>query len=224
MRVALLIVTGIALGLLSGCTLDLFGGGDDGGCTELDTRGNNSDLAPLPALLNPETLACETFNPSGCDPACGPCDPPDDIPTWAYCGTCTGSDEATCLVATGCRAVYDYACYTGDGPCTAEVPYLGCYGTDLTGPIHGACDGLGAFECSQHDDCIALHSTANCPADTSCVAEFVQCVNETTCWGPVTCDAAPPSCPPGSTPEIRNGCYTGQCKPLSECEAPPPPA
>jgi len=220
MRAALLAVTCLALG---GCTLDLFGGGDDQ-CTGLDTRGNNTDLAPLPALVNPETLTCETFDPPGCDPSCGPCDPGPDVPTWAYCGTCSGTDEANCLQATGCRAIYDYNCYTGTGPCTLEVPYLGCYGTDQTGPIHGACNGLNAFECSQHDDCIALHSQAECPADASCEAEFVECVNETTCWGPVTCDAAAPDCPPGSTPEIRNGCYTGECKPLDECEPPPPPS
>jgi hypothetical protein len=220
MRLALLAVTSLALG---GCTLDFGGGGDDQCLPVPASATGHQDLAPLPSLVNPETLECESFSPGNCNPACGDCPPGPEIPTWAFCGTCSGVDEATCLAATGCRAVYDYNCYTGMGPCTAEVPYLGCFGTDQTGPIHGACNGLDAFECSQHDDCIALHSVDACPADTSCLEGFVECVNETTCWGPVLCDVAPPSCPPGSTPEISNGCYTGQCKPLDECEPPPPP-
>src|SRR5690349_8335764 len=108
---------------VSGCTLD-FGGDDDPPCAGLDTSQNDALEAPLPDLLNPETLECETFGggPCGCGAPC----PPEDTPTWAYCGTCQGIDEATCLEASGCRAVYDYACYTGTGPCTALQAYTGC--------------------------------------------------------------------------------------------------
>jgi hypothetical protein len=200
-----------------GCTLD-FGGDDNPPCDDTLAGDGRDELgAPLPDLLNPETLQCETY--WGGEPcSCGnPC-PPEDVPSWAYCGTCTGIDEATCLEASGCRAVYDNACYTGSGECTALVPFIGCYGVDQTGPIQGSCGGLDAWECSRHDDCLALHEPQCSGNPSECYQQFVQCVDETTCWGEVTCRAAPPECPPGSTPEIRNGCYTGDCIPLDECE------
>jgi hypothetical protein len=213
---------GVALAMVAGgCTLD-FGGDDEPPCLDSPAAGDERDElgAPVPELLNPETLLCESFGGGGCNPACGPCDQPpaEPTPTWAYCGTCQGIDEVTCLEASGCRAVYDYACYTGDGPCTALQPYIGCYGTDQTGPIQGSCAGLDAFSCSQHDDCLALHEP-QCSGDPNdCWAQFIECRDETTCWGEVTCDGLPPACPPESTPEIRNGCYTGDCIPLDECE------
>src|SRR5260221_10317224 len=37
------------------------------------------------------------------------------------------------------------------------------------------------------------------------------------CYGAVTCDAAPPACPSGTTPGVLNGCYTGYCIPTSAC-------
>jgi hypothetical protein len=214
MRSLVFVVIAVATG---GCSLWFNDGDDDPPC--LDTRGGADELgAPLPELLNPETLECQSFG-GGCDPACGPCaGDAEPVPTWAYCGTCNGLDETTCLDATGCRAVYDYNCFTGEGACPSLQPYTGCYGTDQTGPIQGSCVGLDAYACSQHDDCIALH-TPQCSGDgTQCWQQFVECRDESTCWGVVTCDAAAPSCPPNSTPEIRNGCYTGDCIPLDECE------
>jgi hypothetical protein len=45
-----------------------------------------------------------------------------------------------------------------------------------------------------------------------------------TCYGDVFCDALPPECPEGTTPGIANGCYTGLCIALADCEQPPQPA
>jgi len=121
------------------------------------------DQAPPPPidLLNPDTLACESFFQTTCDPACGPCplaDPP--LPSWAACDTaCTPLGEADCLATAGCRAAYDRHCYLGDGPCTSLTAFLGCYAIDTSGPITGPCDGLDVVTCSRHDDCVGLYDS-----------------------------------------------------------------
>jgi len=217
-----LTVVAILLTAAGGCTLDL-GGGDDQCLTPVAT--GSDALAPLPELLDPATLRCESFGGGGCNPACGPCPPAEPIPTWAYCyGECDGLDEWTCRAATACRATYDEACYTGNGACTLVDAYLGCHGTDMTGPVEGSCSGLDAFECSRHNDCIALH-TPQCSGDTTdCWQQFVECLDDATCYGEVVCLRPAPACDDASIPAVKNGCYTGDCIPLGQCEpAPPPP-
>lgn len=221
LRLAYVLIAVVA----TGCTLHF---GDDApgddcprGDSAYDDGSDGALEAPLPDLLNPETLQCETFG-YGCDSRCGPCDleDPAPTPTWAYCGNgCEGLGEADCWNATQCRATYDYNCYTGDGPCEALVPFLGCYGTDQNGPIEGACSGLSAQECSRHNDCIALH-TPQCSGNTAeCWQQFVECRGENvTCWGPVTCTTPAPGCDDNSAAAIRDGCYTGDCIPLDQCE------
>ena len=39
------------------------------------------------------------------------------------------------------------------------------------------------------------------------------------CYADVTCDAPEPDCPPGTAPGIANGCFTGYCIPLDDCES-----
>jgi hypothetical protein len=179
---------------LSGCTLYIFGDddGDDGVCLAQDEADDRAGLAALLDLVNPQTLECESFGTGGCGP-CGCVEGEGDaapIPSWGYCASpCTGLDEGTCLGATGCRAAYDYNCYTGQGPCTALQPYLGCYATDMTGPIQGDCTGLDSWQCSLHDDCIALHSEV-CSGGT-CYQSFVECGPEVR---ELPCDGGPGDC------------------------------
>jgi hypothetical protein len=122
-------------------------------------------------LLDPSNLTCQDFGSTQCtqgaaDQLAVP------IPTWGLCASqCRSLDESACLGASGCRTVYDWACYTGDGPCTAEVAYAGCYPVDQSGPVQGSCDNLDAWSCSQHDDCIALHDSNNGLWFVSCVPE-----------------------------------------------------
>jgi hypothetical protein len=206
----------------TGCTLHFGDDTGDDGCP-LNTRGNDQAV-PIQQQLNPETLQCEAYYGNTCDPRCGPCDTTGQdarpAPTWAYCGdACEALGETDCLLATACRATYDYACFTGRGPCTALTPFLGCYGTDQNGPIQGACTGLGAQQCSEHNDCIALHSP-QCSGDTAeCWEQFIECRGEGVfCYEPVVCDIPPPPCTDDSVPAVRDGCYTGDCIPLDQCE------
>jgi hypothetical protein len=41
------------------------------------------------------------------------------------------------------------------------------------------------------------------------------------CNGTITCTAAPPSCPDGQVPLRKGGCFTGECRSITACEAPP---
>ena len=164
-RMRRVILASLILAYATACTIYL--GDDDPVPCEGDV------IAPL-RLVNPNNLACEDFS-SGCDGTCGPCtlETDEPIPSWAACDTaCTGLDELTCIGTAGCRAAHDWGCYTGDGPCAAEVSYLGCFGVDGTGPVQGRCAALDAWECSMHDDCIALHDTY------AAEGGFVECVPE----------------------------------------------
>ncbi len=41
------------------------------------------------------------------------------------------------------------------------------------------------------------------------------------CYGEVFCDGLPPDCPGGTVPGIDNGCWSGACIALADCEDPP---
>jgi hypothetical protein len=42
-----------------------------------------------------------------------------------------------------------------------------------------------------------------------------------TCNAPVTCATAAPICPDGNVPLVLDGCYTGQCRAIAQCESAP---
>jgi hypothetical protein len=138
------------------CVLHL-GGDDDGSTCALDDSGAAGDVA-VTLLLDPETLACVQVGFGGCGP-CEPCPEPfPPIPTWGSCQSfCTGLAEGECARTDGCRTAYDHDCLLGEQPCPSLTPYLGCFAVDTTGPIGGACEGLAAFDCSRHDDCLATY-------------------------------------------------------------------
>jgi hypothetical protein len=117
---------------------------------------------PTDELRNPFTGQCEQFGGGGCDEQL---DPPQ-LPDWAVCHACSGLDEATCLVADGCRAAYVDPAAGGD----AALVYLECFGTAPSGPVHGSCVNLDAQECSRHDDCAAVYA-ADVPFFERCIAE-----------------------------------------------------
>lgn len=225
----------------SGC---LFYSDDDDDCLYGGAGGAEGEGAAQydPGQRNPDTGVCEYFGGGGggggCNDPCNPCpDVPTDedrapTPTWGYCESqCTGLDETNCMAASGCRAIYTSNCI--DQECADQPVYVDCWSTDMQGPIQGGgCAGLDAYTCSMHDDCSAVHYPACDQADAEApapcgAAGFGYCADEGdpvdpgNCYEPVTCDQAPPDCPEGTTPGIRNGCYTGYCIPLAECEDQP---
>jgi hypothetical protein len=162
---ALCLAPALALALAAGgCVIHL--GDDDGGtCVVEDGTEPAFDIA-VSLLLDPETLACvEVGFGGGCDSRCGPCpEPLPPFPSWGSCQShCTGLAEDACADTAGCRTAYDHACLTGEGPCNAFQPFIGCFAIDTTGPATGACGGLDAFECSRREHCLATYrETGEC--------------------------------------------------------------
>lgn len=208
-----------------------FGDDDDDPCLyPAETTG--ADYQPL-ELRNPFTGECQSFGGGGwCDYECGPCPAYDEPavadPSWGYCESqCTGLDEAACLDTPACRGAYVDVCPPyADCDVESALAFADCWAVDQTGPIQGECSGLDAWDCSRHDDCRAVHWNAGEDActDPSCIGDFGFCMAEPapidpgTCWGEVWCDIVEPVCPAGSVPGVKDGCYTGQCIALSDCE------
>lgn len=167
---------------LAGCSLywdDDHGSGTDAGVDVPEVCGA-ADGGPAIELRNPDTLECVPFGGGGCPPGCPcPLTGADEapVPPWGVCGgACDALPEAACLTDPSCRVAYDYACYTGDGPCTALTPFLGCFALSQTA-ITGACAGLDAWSCSSRNDCLALH-TAVCDPSGRCWLQYVECRDE----------------------------------------------
>lgn len=166
-------------------------------------------------LRDPLTGVCQPYGNGGCGDPCSPCETAKEetepYPDWASCYTsCEGLTESTCKSTSGCRAVY------------AAGSFHQCWATAPSGPIQGGtCAGLDAYACSRHDDCVAMHA-AGSPIGTfmSCAAESsVQ--DPGSCVGAITCTTPQPSCPANTLPGRANGCWTGYCIPIADCDALP---
>jgi hypothetical protein len=242
MRQLGLVVSVSVISLAGGCGLYF---GDD----DCDLYGGDR-AAPIEDAIgqrNPATGQCEYFGggPLPCDSECGPCpaeaggaEADQAQISWGYCESeCTGLEENSCLEVSGCRAIYIDPC-GGALDCEAEPIFSECWSTDLTGPIQGGdCAGLDAYECSRHDDCVAIHRDScagaasgdsfEAPEPACVIADFLRCGAETPgsdpglCYAPVDCTALPPECPADTMPGIAEGCFTGYCIPVEDCESQP---
>lgn len=221
MRLASLVVT---LLVVPACQL-YFTGGDDADDDPCDR------LVGQPAfsqrLVNPETLACQTFTQPTCDDQCGPC--PGGaiyIPPWGECTSpCVGLSETACMADSQCRVARSYGTYYENQSSIDD--FMGCYPLN-TGPSPDVerCEGLDAEQCAWQSDCSSLYEGApgqcNAFAPEACFgAQFRECITETrTDPGecvPAACRSLPPACPSGTTPGVANGCWTGACIPNAYC-------
>ena len=144
-------------------------------------------------LRNPASGQCEPYGV--------PCDGviPEELPDWAQCWSeCEGLDETTCRATDACRVIMIDACPTCDA---LIIEYAACWPTAPSGPLRGTdCTGLDAYECSRHDDCVAVHEVGP--------GSFFWCQNEADAPPP------PPSCP--EITEERVCVETAGCQPIYE--------
>jgi hypothetical protein len=220
MRFASILAT---LALVPACQLYFIGGDDE------DDPCDNPPQGGFPhRLVNPETLACETFIQSSCNDTCGPC--PGGaiyIPSWGQCDSpCVGLPESECMANDQCRVARSHEGYYTQW--LGGDDFMGCYPLNTgNAPDVERCEGLDAEQCAWQSDCTALYEGApgqcNGVTPEQCIgAQFKQCITESrtdpgTCE-PAECRAVPPSCPSGTTPGVANGCYTGACIPTNFCE------
>ncbi len=118
---------------------------------------------------DPSTGKCQSFG-TPCDSACGPCPAVEQPqPDWAPCfGPCEQLGETSCLATANCHAAYS------DDP-TPQPVFLACWELPPSGAIHGACIGLDAQTCSEHDDCASLYTgPVNQPQNFS--PSFERCI------------------------------------------------
>jgi hypothetical protein len=143
--------------MLGGCGLYFDGGGGGGGTCNVPKE------PAMPQLRDPQTGQCETISTS----SCGPCEAcPVAYPTdWASCDTmCLGRSEATCMATAGCQVEYLDKGGTFD--------YWGCFAVAPSGPVETSCDGLDAYSCSRHDNCIEVYTPSGSTTTfEGCMAE-----------------------------------------------------
>lgn len=219
--------------LLTGCILT--GGTDPDPCEDMLLE----DRAPSVEYRDPFSGACTYLGGGGGGGGGGTCgdfgggsgeeapaDPqaPGAFVDWAVCyQSCEGLDEQGCLTTSACRAAYVI------DPGGSQTFYE-CWGTAPSGPIQGGdCTALDAFSCSLHDDCSAVHESFEAVGENGgfqlALGNFQSCIPEPgtvpdpgSCVGEISCDEAAPNCPSDTIAGRENGCYTGYCIPVNECD------
>ncbi len=220
MSLRLLLLCTLALPLSISCT-----GNTE--CEE-DLRG-----APEPypqAQRNPNTGLCQSYGGGGGGGGgdlCGDYDqyPAEDqapIPDWGLCdGYCETLAESDCLAAAECRGSYRDTC-AQDTACSPE--FHQCWAITPTGPyVTDACGSFQAEECARHNECAAVHTWDGTTLGvfSFCADEPTSDINAGSCVGEVTCESLPPECPSNTVPGRKDGCWSGFCIPLDECDVIP---
>lgn len=186
---------------------------EDGTCVEAGFCADSTDCA--------DGYVCDERG--SCVPAdtANGCEANTDCPYGSYCdimtGQCIGS--WTCSGPDQCSPGYECddrgTCVPS--PCTSDDQCLeGCY-----------CDEeLG--QCIETGTC---NPDGTCPGDLECDPDRNTCEvpdeppppPPVTCNAEIICDIVKPECPAGQTPAISEGCYTGECILIEDCDVPPPP-
>jgi hypothetical protein len=199
------------------------GGECDGPCSDLDEQS---------CLQSGTCHASYTDNGSGEDSFWSCWDIAPQTPQTSE--SCPGLDPFTCSIEPICASVFsidadgntefescitaaNYGCDCGSGyyceqacACPAgSAAGSGCECQPTCVPIDPTC----SLTCPSGDVCME-----SCSADGSCIDSCIpQTQDPGQCSGPVSCNMAPPACPPGTTAGIDNGCYTGYCIPNADC-------
>jgi predicted small lipoprotein YifL len=208
--------------------------GDGKDPCEFGTADEGAQPAPSD-YRNPETGACEARATSG-GPGTEACREDDEAadyadreapPDWGTCEhACEAYAEDACLDAVGCRAIYRGACAedASCGPGAEGIEFAACWPTAPASTTStGDCGGLGALDCSRHDNCAAVHADADgaIGAFTTCTLEALGCYGDGECALDRHCTAVdeclpPPGCDGGD--DCLAVCW-GMCEPGPRCDA-----
>jgi hypothetical protein len=212
-----------------GCWQTAPSGPVQGQCANLDAHAcsRHDDCIAIYEGLGPsQFLQCQPEPATYCldDTACGPdafcdhsvCYPSPTCPSCPNCGACP--DSNVCYGV--CVPKDPRACDVIDcGPgyhCEEQ-----CYSND---PTMGGC----APVCVQDQTCASVDCapgytcaqvcTTDANGQVTCGPTCVPDANDLgQCYGTLVCAMPAPACPQGTTPGIKNGCYTGYCIPTAQC-------
>jgi hypothetical protein len=212
-RLVLWSVLALCLSAASGCVF--FDDDDDDVCRNYEATAGIQAYE----LRDPATGVCTGWGGGDCNDPCSVCaldgaGASQPYPDWAMCNaSCEGLAESACLTTSGCRGAYNGSAF------------YQCWGVAPSGPLQGgACSGLDAYACSQHDDCVAIHAPG---ANGAPIGAFTSCAAEAgtggpgSCVGEIDCFTGEPACPDGTIAGRRDGCWTGYCIPYAQCDALP---
>lgn len=135
-------------------------------------------------------------------------------------------------------------CFCSDGICT-EGGYC-VSDKDCGNGFHCEIDRSSCVpdpQCTANEQCApgsfcdpatdSCKVTCTCTSDADAIRQGAGWCDETrgtcmpgtdpagACLGEITCTTAPPTCPEGQVPLRKDGCFTGQCRAIAVCEAPP---
>lgn len=173
---------------------------EGGGCWGLDaqTCAEHDDCASAYQVPS-DTSSTHAFNQCFPEPAaqCGGVECAAGSHCEEQCAKCDPSGNGGCM--DDCVIV----CVPDQDSCVAVdcAPGSHCEETCDAGPV---CDPPGP--------CPPPTCAATCVPDAGDPGE---------CYELVTCNSAPPACPPSTTPGVEDGCYTGYCIPISACSHDP---
>lgn len=147
----------------------------------------------------------ECYPPPGCDancPTCGAC------PAVCY-GVCVGYSPS--CAAVDCAPGYhcEEQCYADSDPLQMDWCTTACV------PDASSC---ALIDCGPGYECVescALSSNGTYYCESTCIPSNNG--DPGSCYGNVACDALPPACPSGTTPGIKDLCWTGYCIPNAAC-------
>ncbi|MCP4445755.1 MAG: hypothetical protein GY811_10500 [Myxococcales bacterium] len=211
------------------------------GCYYEDTcalsGGDTLEADPGPGQRNPYSGQCDYFGGGGgggSGSSCGDYGGPDypapqaedraPTPEWGMCnGFCESLSLDDCVQVEECRASYVGGC-PPDADCDETVvpEFNQCWAiTPGGGYSEDGCRAYEAEECARHNECSAVHWNVG----DAGYGDFAYCIDESggdsdpgSCVGDALCEMLPPECPDGTTPGIRDNCFTGYCIPLGDCE------
>jgi hypothetical protein len=105
---------------------------------------------------------------------------------------------------------------------TGGGPDLSCE-SDLDCQLVNDCCACGAVNAEEMVVCDEPPCVQPMCGDTepTPVCELGECTIEWSCAEPVDCAVAPPPCEEGTLPSIADGCFTGACVPVDQCDAVP---
>ena len=147
-----------------------------------------------------------------------------------------GGGGFSCTTDADCAA----GCFCDNGTCNeagfcgsnADCPD-GFHCDDRSSCVPNGCDDQNPCPSGQVCDNGTCNTTCICGSDAEAQAMgFGYCDENTStcfpgtdpagsCAGAVTCNIVAPDCAQGEVPLIKDGCYTGACKAIPQCDAAP---
>lgn len=220
-----------------------------GQCVDFNWDGGWDPCLPVPPVPVPPWGQCDSacslydvdelgcMNASGCQAAYTQVVQADGQVDTVFVGCWDNSDDYAADPSLACEQLDAWNCSMrddcsplhADGSCMPDAMggtlcWYGNFATCMPEVVPGCTSDdhcAPGWECVVPDSCAGEPPCSGAPGEdcsTSCAGTCVPAAGS--CNGEVLCDSVPPACPPDRVPGVANGCWTGECILLSDCEPP----